>query len=147
MVAESPPSYPLATIVLGGFLALAALTAPAQSPQVKPLIAYVQEQLGLNEQQVRVGLGALLVFARDRLPKPDFDQLAQRMPNAEAAVEQTKARGIVTRSIDDSDEFVAVLERAGIPPTAASQFGATVLNYFGAAGYDQERDILSRVLD
>lgn len=147
MAAKSPPSYPLAAIVLGGLLTLTTLSATAQSPAVKPVVTYVQERLGLNDQQARAGLGALLVFARDHLPKPEFDQLAQRMPNAEMLVEQTRARGVVTSSIDDSDEFVAVLGRLGIGPQVAAQFGPTVLDYLGSAGYSQERDILSRVLD
>lgn len=147
MAAKSPPSYPLAAIVLGGLLTLMTPPATSQSPAVKPIVAYVQEQLGVNDQQARAGLGALLVYARDRLPKPEFDQLAQRMPNAEMLVEQTKARGVVTRSIDDTDEFVAVLGRLGMGPEAATQFGPTVLNYLNAAGYSEERDILASVLD
>ncbi len=147
MAATSPPSYPLAAIVLGGFLALAMCPIQAQSPAAKQINGYLQQRLGLNEQQVGNALGVLLVFARDRLPKPDFDQLARRMPNAEGLVSQTKLNGLVTRSIDDADQFVAVLERIGIAPETATQFGPAVMDYLGSAGYDVERDILSRVFD
>src|SRR5438876_710952 len=46
------------------------------------LIVYLQQQLGLSEVQVRGALGALLVFANQRLFPSDFDDLAKRIPNA-----------------------------------------------------------------
>ena len=74
------------------YLALAALTcfiacftvyehAVAQPGQ--SIIPHLQDRFGLREMQVRGALGALLVYAHDRLPKPQFDELAQRIPNAE----------------------------------------------------------------
>ena len=52
--------------------------APGQS-----IIPLLQDQLGLTETQVRGGLGALLVFVRERLTKADFDVLAETIPNAD----------------------------------------------------------------
>lgn len=69
-------------------LHLSAIAALAQS--ACSIIPQLEEQLGLSESQVHGALGALLVFARDRLPKPQFDQLAQRIPNAERAMQEVK---------------------------------------------------------
>lgn len=119
-----------------------AAPAPARS-----IIPQLQEQFGLNEQQVRGALGALLVFARERLPKPEFDQLAQRIPNAERAMQDVKLQGIVTGPLDNRGEYEAALSSLGIGQPLASQFAPAVLGYLAAAGYETERDILAGVLN
>jgi Uncharacterized conserved protein len=113
----------------------------------RSIIPQLQEQFGLNETQVRGALGALLVFARERLPKPEFDELAQRIPNAEQAMQQVKLQGIVTGPLDNIGEYEAALSSLGIGQPLASQFAPAVLNYLGAAGYQRERDMLARVLN
>lgn len=120
--------------------------AVAATPSAE-LIANLEDQLGLSEAQTRGALGTLLVFARDRLPQPQFNDLASRMPNAEQIIEQVKARGIVTRALDDKDDYEKALSNLGIPPATASKFAPAVLQWLGARGYDQERDILAGVLD
>ena len=117
------------------------------APPARSIIPQLQEQFGLNEQQVRGALGALLVFARERLPKPEFDQLAQRIPNAERAMQDVKLQGIVTGPLDNRGEYEAVLSNLGMGQPLASQFAPAVLGYLAAAGYEQERDILAGVLD
>ena len=121
-------------------------TALAATPSAE-LIATLQDQLGVSEPQARGALGALLVFARDRLPQTQFNDLASRMPNAEQIIEQVKARGIVTRSLDDKDDYEAALGNLGIAPATASKFAPAVLQWLAARGYDQERDILAGALD
>jgi Protein of unknown function VcgC/VcgE (DUF2780) len=108
---------------------------------------HLQDHFGLTESQVRGALGALLVFVRERLPKPEFDQLAERIPNAEHIMQEVKLRGIVTKPLDDIDEYEAALSSLGIGQPLASQFAPAVVQYLGAAGYDRERDILARVLN
>ena len=117
------------------------------APPARSIIPQLQEQFGLNEQQVRGALGALLVFARERLPKPEFDQSAQRIPNAERAMQDVKLQGIVTGPLDNRGEYEAVLSNLGMGQPLASQFAPAVLGYLAAAGYEQERDILAGVLD
>jgi hypothetical protein len=124
------------------FACQAFAAAPAHS-----IIPQLQEQFGLNESQVRGALGALLVFARERLPKQDFDQLARRIPNAERAMQQVKQQGIVTGPLDNLGEYEASLSSLGIGQPLASQFAPAVLGYLGAAGYERERDMLARVLN
>lgn len=129
---------------------LACLAPPERSLAATPgqqMIPYLQEAFGLSEPQVRGALGALLVFARDRLPKPDFDDFAARIPNAERIMQEVKLRGIVTGPLDDIDDYEASLSNLGMGQPLASQFAPAVLKYLGEAGYSRERDILSRVLD
>ena len=67
---------------------LAALLVPAHAQPASPrhsIVPMLQERLGLNETQVRGALGALLVFVRERLPKPDFDDLAESIPTPSAS--------------------------------------------------------------
>jgi hypothetical protein len=110
------------------------------------IVAYLQERLGLNEVQVRGALGAMLVFARDRLPKPEFDELTSRIPNADAMMQDVKLRGIVTGPLDDIDEYQQSLATLGLAEPLAAQFAPAVLDYLGAAGYSHERDTLYRVI-
>ena len=129
------------------FASLALHEHALAAPPARSIIPQLQEQFGLNEQQVRGALGALLVFARERLPKPEFDQLAQRIPNAERAMQDVKRQGIVTGPLDNRGEYEAVLSNLGIGQPLASQFAPAVLGYLAAAGYEQERDILAGVLN
>jgi Protein of unknown function VcgC/VcgE (DUF2780) len=137
--------------LIAGLVCLLACLAPhadavAQQP-ARSIIPQLQEQFGLDEGQVRGGLGALLVFAREELTKVDFDALAQRIPNAAAAMNEVKMRGVVTGPIDDRGEYEVVLTKLGMAQATASQFAPAVLEYLAAAGYDRERDMLARVLD
>lgn len=129
---------------------LACFASPERSLAAAPgpaMTAYLQEQLGLSEPQARGALGALLVFARERLPKPDFDDLAARIPNADHIMQEVKQRGIVTGPLDNIGDYEASLSSLGIGQPLASQFAPAVVKYLGAAGYNRERDILARVLD
>ena len=139
--------YLTLAIALLGFASLIQSRVVLAAPPSAALIAQLQGDLGLSEPQVRGGLGALLVFARDRLPQTQFNELATRIPNAEQIVEQARARGIVTRPLDDRDDYEATLGTLGIPSSTAKQFAPAVIQWLGAKGYDHERDILAGVLD
>jgi uncharacterized protein VcgC/VcgE DUF2780 len=119
--------------------------AAAAAPSAE-LVAHLQDTLGLDSTQVRRGLGALLVFARERLPKPQFDDLASKMPNAEQAMQSVKLQGVVTGPLDDIDAYEATLVRLGIGPSVASQFAPAVVDWLANAGFHEESDILSGVL-
>jgi hypothetical protein len=144
---ESLLNFPAAAV----FACLLACLAPHQeavaAQSARSIIPQLQEQFGLNESQVRGALGALLVFARERLPKPEFDQLAQRFPNAERAMQEVKLQGIVTGPLDDRGEYEESLSSLGIAQPLASQFAPAVLGYLAAAGYERERDMLAGVLN
>jgi hypothetical protein len=137
------------TLVMGLLALVCVIPSPVvrAAPPSAALVASLQDELGLSEIQVRGGLGALLVFARDRLPETQFNELANRIPNASQIVEQAKAHGIVTRSLDDRDDYEATLANLGIPRATALKFAPAVLEWLGAKGYAQERDILAGVLD
>lgn len=130
--------------LLGSFAAhgQAAAAGPGQS-----IIPRLQDQLGLTEGQVRGALGALLVFVRERLPKPDFDDLAETIPNAEHIMQEVKLRGIVTRPLDDLEEYETALASLGIGQPLASRVAPAVLQSLAETGHLRERDILSRALD
>ena len=128
---------------------LASLTLHEHTLAATPgqtIVPHLQERFGLSEPQVRGALGALLVFVREELPKPDFDDLAERIPNADQIMQDVKLRGIVTKPLDDIDEYEEALSSLGIGQPLASQFAPAVVEYLGAAGYTRERDILARVV-
>lgn len=128
---------------------LALLTPHGHALAAQPgqtIVPHLQERFGLSESQVRGALGALLVFVREELPKPEFDQLAQRIPNAEQIMQDVKLRGIVTKPIDDTGDYEEALSSLGIGQPLAAQFAPAVVEFLGAAGFEQERDILARVL-
>jgi hypothetical protein len=107
---------------------------------------YLQQRFGLTDVQARGALGALLVFAREQLPKPQFDQLASRIPNAEYMMEAVKQRGVVTRPLDDISNYEESLGSLGISQELAAQIAPAVVEFLGAAGFDEEQAILSGIL-
>jgi hypothetical protein len=46
--------------------------------------------------------------------KTEFDELAQRIPNAESLMQEVKLRGIVTGPLDDIDDYDAALSSLGM---------------------------------
>jgi hypothetical protein len=127
----------------------ALLLAPLQPQAAAPgqsIVPLLQERLGLSEVQVRGALGALLVFARERLTKPDFDDLAQTIPNADRIMQEIKLRGVVNGPLDDKDDYEAALSNLGIGQPLASKVVPAVLQSLGDMGHSRERDILARVI-
>jgi hypothetical protein len=108
----------------------------------RSIIPQLQQRFGLSEAQVRGALGALLVFVRERLPKPEFDEVSKSIPNADHIMREAHLRGIVTRPLDDIAEYEESLASLGIGQPLASQFAPAVVEYLGAAGFQQERSIL-----
>jgi hypothetical protein len=111
------------------------------------VVVYLEQRFGLTEPQSRGALGALLIFAQERLSKSDFDELAQRVPNADAIMADIKLQGIVTRPLDNIAEYQQTLSSLGIGQPLASQIAPAVVDYLGQTGRTEERDILASVLD
>ena len=131
-----------------GLLALCLLSY-ANSGWAQPptnLQAYLQQRFHLSEPQARGAIGALLVFAKQRLQKPDFDDLAAHIPNAAHIIQVVKQQGIVTGPLDNIDEYEKTLGNLGIGQPLASHIAPAVIEWLGAAGYSYERDILSRIV-
>lgn len=129
---------------LFAFLALCGQVALAQPGRA--IIPQLQQQFGLSEAQVRGALGALLVYVRDRLPGPQFDQLARSIPDADQIMQDVKLRGIVVRPLDRIDDYQQALSSLGIGQSVATQFPSAVVELLRTAGYDQESDMLAQVL-
>jgi Protein of unknown function VcgC/VcgE (DUF2780) len=115
--------------------------APAGS-----MVTYLENRFGLGDRQVRGALGALLVFANQKLNKSDFDDLAQRIPNAQQIMQTVKLQGVVNGPLDDVEEYEKTLSNVGIGQPLASQIAPAVLDYLGSSGYARERDILAGIL-
>ncbi len=125
-------------------LALDANTARAHPPT--DLQAYLQQRFHLSAPQARGAIGALLVYAHQRLQKPDFDDLAAHVPNAAHIMLVVKQQGIVTGPLDDIGEYERTLASLEIGQPLASQIAPAVLEWLGAAGYSHERDILTAIV-
>jgi hypothetical protein len=121
-----------------------ASTAWAQPPT--NLQAYLQQRFHLSTPQVRGALGALLVYAHQRLQKPDFEDLAAHVPNAAQMMQAVKQQGIVTGPLDDIKEYERTLANLGIGQPLASQIAPAVIEWMGTAGYVYERDILTGIV-
>lgn len=111
------------------------------------MIEQLQQRFGLREPQVRGALGALLLYAREQLPKPEFDQFAQSIPDAYHIIDEVKTRGVVTRPLDDIEDYQTSLASLGIAQPIAEQFAPAVVELLGATGRTNERDTLARLLN
>ena len=130
--------------------ALACLSFHAQAIGAEPgmsVIPQLQEKFGLSEAQVRGSLGALLIFVREQVPKPEFDRVARSIPNADRIMRETRLNGIVNGPLDDIGDYQASLANLGIGQPLASQIAPAVVECLGAAGFQQERSILMRVIN
>jgi hypothetical protein len=121
-----------------------ASTAWAQPPT--DLQAYLQQRFHLSGPQVRGALGALLVYANQRLQQSDFDDLVAHVPNAAQSMQAVKQQGIVTGPLDDIDGYERTLANLGIGQPLASQIAPAVIEWLGAAGYSYEQDILTAIV-
>ena len=119
-------------------------TAWAQPPT--DLQTYLQQRFHLSGPQVRGALGALLVYANQRLQKSDFNDLAAHVPNAAHIMQTVKQNGIVTGPLDNIGEYERTLSNLGIGQPLASQIAPAVIEWLGAAGYSYERDILTGIV-
>ncbi len=126
--------------------ALLNLHANAADPG-RSIIPRLQEKFGLSEWQVRGSLGALLIFVRQRLPKVQFDDVAKNIPNADYIMREVTLSGVVTRPLDNVEEYEASLASLGIGQPLASQFAPAVVEYLYAAGFQQQSSRLARLLD
>jgi hypothetical protein len=134
-------------MLCGLLLSLGPREAGAAAAAPEPgIVAYLQKRLDLNETQVRGALGALLVYARDRLPEPEFAALTTRVPNADNMMEDVKLKGIVTRPLDDVDAYEQALATLEIPQPVAAKLVQGVLDYLDESGYAEEHDILYKVI-
>lgn len=135
------------TLLTCAFVVLAGNGYTFAQQMRQDMIEQLQQRFGLREPQVRGALGALLLYVREQLPKPEFDQFAQSIPDAYQIIGDVQARGVVTRPLDTLDEYEESLASLGIAPPIAAQFAPAVLELLGAAGRDRERDILAGLLD
>jgi hypothetical protein len=124
-----------------GMQVRAQTTAPPGS-----LVTHLEGRFGLGGRQVRGALGALLVFANQKLGQSDFEDLAQRIPNAQQIMQTVKLQGVVNGPLDSVEEYEKTLSNVGIGQPLASQIAPAVLEYLGAAGYSRERDILAGIV-
>jgi hypothetical protein len=136
-----------------GLAALAALLACLIANQYvfaatpgQNAVAYLQNRFGLNAGQARGAIGALLVYAREQLPQPQFNQLAARIPNAETIMQAVKQQGVVTRPLDDISDYEESLATLGIGQPLASQIAPAIVQFLGEAGFDEEQSILAGIL-
>lgn len=134
-------------LLASAFVVLAG-TDPASAQQSRQgMIEELQQRFGLRDVQVRGALGALLIYAREQLPKPEFDEFAQSIPDAYHIMDEVKARGVVTRPLDDIEDYETSLASLGIAQPVAAQIAPAVMELLGAAGRTNERDTLARLLD
>ena len=130
--------------------ALACLSLHPHAVAAEPgpiVIPQLQERFGLSEAQVRGSLGALLIFVRERVPKPEFDRVVKSIPNADRIMLATRLNGIVNGPLDDIGDYQASLANLGIGQPLASQIAPAVVECLGAAGFQRERSILLRVIN
>jgi hypothetical protein len=111
------------------------------------LVTYLEQQLGLDDQQARGALDVMLVFAKERLTQSDFELLVTRVPNVQRVILRVRLEGIVTHPLTDVDDYESTLANLGIAQPLASHIPAAVLEYLGDAGLYTERDILASILE
>jgi hypothetical protein len=152
MTTESPRGFfERRSVLMGCVLVVAGLGMGVQvgaqtTASPGSIVTYLEERFGLGDRQARGALGALLIFANQKLGQSDFNDLVQSIPNAKQIMQTVKLQGVVNGPLDSIEEYEKTLSNVGIGQPLASQIAPAVLEYLGAAGYSHERDILAGVV-
>ena len=113
----------------------------------RSIIPQLQQRFGLSEAQVRGAGRVARLRTRAHFRSHEFDEVSKSIPNADYIMREAHLRGIVTGPLDDIAEYEESLASLGIGQPLASQFAPAVVEYLGAAGFQQERSTLLSVMN
>jgi len=111
--------------------AAAAAVAGAPTGNLSDMIG---AQLGLNNEQAKAGLGAVLAYAQTKLPDADFEKVSGAEPGAADNIKAAQDAGAVTGPIPDKASLTSALGKLGITPDVAAKFVPAATDYISKLG-------------
>lgn len=127
-------------------------------PSSSVLASLAAQQLGLSEESVNAGLGALLKVAKDHINVDDFGLISKALPDMHSYLEaapksSTSSLSSMLGGSDSSGKKALSLgyldsafESIGIPKEQVPMLIGTLTGYLAQNGYSKEAEILKQGL-
>lgn len=121
------------------------------------LISFAASQLGMPEEKVTGGLGALLKVAKDNLSEDNFSVLSKAIPDVNTYIKQAPefSTSAITSLMGDNKESItaqsasyidAAFKKLGIPKESIPTMVSTVSSYLETNGYGEAAGYLKKGL-
>ena len=88
----------------------------------------------------------MLSFAKEKLPKMDFNTITKFIPGSDTLMKASKDLGAVTGPIGDKAGLEAAFSRLGMGADRVQKFVQTMGDFVGKAGGDSARNLLASLL-
>ena len=127
-------------------------------PSSSVLAGLAAQQLGLSEESVNAGLGALLKVAKDHINVDDFGLISKALPDMNSYLEtapksSTSSLSSMLGGSDNSGKKALSLgyldsafESIGIPKEQVPMLIGTLTGYLSQNGYSKEAELLKQGL-
>ena len=121
------------------------------------LISFAAAQLGMSEEKVTAGLGALFKVAQDNLSKENFSVLSKSVPDMNNYIKQAPefSTSAITSLLGDNKDSItaqsagyldAAFEKLGIPKESIPTMVSTAASYLETNGYGEAAGYLKKGL-
>lgn len=111
-----------------------------------PLIALVMNQLNINDDQAKGGVGSVLTLLKEKLSLKDFGKIAKLVPNAAKYMDSAKSLGAVSGPLKNAAGLNGALGKLGMDTDTTAKFVPTVTDFLGNAGGDKVKGLLAKAL-
>ena len=127
-------------------------------PTSNALTSFAAQQLGMSEETVSAGLGALLTVAKDHISKDNFGLISKALPNMNSLLDaapesSTSALTSMLGKSNDTGKKAASLgyldaafESIGIPKEQAPLLINSLVGYMNQSGFSKEAELLKQGL-
>lgn len=113
----------------------------------KDLDSIIAKQFGLNSDQSKGGIGAILGLGKEKLNSVDYDKIAAVVPSADKYVKKAKKMGLLDAPLKNKEGLEGALTKVGIPKDKSGDFVTTVSQMIGNVGGDDVKKLMSSFLD
>jgi len=121
------------------------------------LISYAASQLGLSEEKVAGGLGAIFKVAKDNLSKENFSMLSSAVPDINSYIKQAPTSSVsaitsllgsneTSKKAESANYLDSAFKTLGIPKESLPSMVNTVSSYLESNGYGDAAGMLKKGL-
>ena len=127
-------------------------------PTTNALSHYAATQLGLSEESVNLGIGALLKVAKDHISEDNFSKIASALPNTDSYIKNapTISKSSLTSMLGGSNKtgkkaaslgyIDKAFESIGISKEQAPLLINSLVGYLSNNGFSKEAEMLKKGL-
>lgn len=111
-----------------------------------PLIGLLTNQLSVNDDQAKGGVGSLLTLLKEKLSLKDFASITKLVPNASKYMGVATSSGAVSGPLKNMAGLNGALDKLGMNADTTAKFVPTITHYLGKIGGDTTKALLAKAL-